>query len=126
MKEVMLTNRLFMETVNAVIDTKASIWPKFRLKPMIGQTTVGNPGEIFLGILFPVDLSHSPSLILPVTSEKGEVPIVCQSSLVHQDTGTSFPFQASQYSPVRQTVSIGRQQIQGQSLVQLLWSPHED
>lgn len=95
MKEVMLTNRLFMETVNAVIDAKASIWPKFRLKPMIGQTTVGNPGEIFLGILFPVALSHSPSLILPVTSEKGEVPIVCQSSLAHQDTGTSFPFQAS-------------------------------
>lgn len=76
--------------------------------------------------------SHSPSPIPPqlLLWEGGKAPGY-HPTLAHQvycktRSISSSPIEARQGSPVRGTGSTGREQIQGQPLLQLLGDPHED
>ena len=67
---------------------------------------------------------------LPLSSEEGGAPlgIICPTH-THQVTvglGAFSPTEATQGSPVKGTESIGRQQNQGQSQLQLLGNPYEN
>jgi hypothetical protein len=79
----------------------------------------------------PVALTKILSHPFPFSSEKGEShpPGFQTPPFPHQvpaGLGASFTTEARHNSPVRRLESIGRQQIQGQPLLQLLGDLHEE